>query len=263
MTALFIDRTPDATATETDDRSASEDRRSVLGRIAVVVEAFEADSVLSLGELTARTGLPRSTTYRLAEQLLSIGWLDRVPSGYRIGLRLFELGGLASSATRMRNSAVPWALQVHEQTRMTVHLGVLDGDEVVYLDKLSPRNTEVPTRIGGRWPAHRTALGKSMLAFEPAARLTSLLDTLADDGVRTSELEAELELVRQRGIASEIGESVSGLSCVAAPVRGMGRAIAAISITCPVDDLNLRRYASIVKSAADGIWNDLFGSNGR
>lgn len=263
MTSLTVDQPDRSSPTPRDGEFEEPDRRSVLGRIATVVEAFEHDSVLALGELTARTGLPRSTTYRLAEQLLSIGWLDRVPSGYRIGMRLFELGGLASSVARMRNSAMPWLSQVHEQTRMTVHLSVLDEDEVVYLDKLSPRKTPVPTRIGGRWPAHRTALGKAMLAYEPESRLAPILDGLAELGLPTSELEAELELVRQRGIASEVGESVSGLSCVAAPIRGAGRAIAAISITCPVDDLNLRRYASIVKSAADGVWADLFGSTGR
>lgn len=263
MTPLTIDQPSPTSDHPLDDQKEEPDKRSVLGRIATVVEAFEHDSVLALGELTARTGLPRSTTYRLAEQLLSIGWLDRVPAGYRIGMRLFELGGLASSVTRMRNSAVPWLAQVHEQTRMTVHLSVLDDHEIVYLDKVSPRRSPVPSRVGGRWPAHRTALGKAMLAFEPASRLLPTLDQLSAEDVATSELEAELELVRQRGVASEIGESVSGFSCVAAPVRGMGRAIAAISITCPDDDLNLKRYASIVKSAADGIWTDLFASTTR
>lgn len=251
----------ESTRDQPDVESRPEARRSVLTRIALILDAFETDSVLSLGELTDWTGLPRSTTYRLAEQLLAVGWLDRVRSGYRIGMRMFELGGLAPNATKIRTSAAPWMVQAHEQSRMTVHLGVLDGDEVVYLDKLSPRRVDVPTRVGGRRPAPSTALGKVMLAFESEGHRSEVLTASAhESGPAAEALHLDLRRTQADGVATEASESVHGLACVAAPVRGLGRAIAAVSITGPAEEFNYRRYAGIVKAAANGIWQDLFGA---
>src|SRR5690606_28190450 len=80
--------------------------RSLVGRIAAIMDSFDQqDPVLSLVELSRRSGLPKSTAHRLAEQLRAMGWLERCHSGYRVGMRLFELGGLAAKQAQLRDPA--------------------------------------------------------------------------------------------------------------------------------------------------------------
>ena len=80
---------------------ALELQKSVLGRAALLIEAFDIDRpLLSLNHLSDATGLPRSTVHRLAEQLVVIGWLEQASSGYRLGMRLFELAGLVAGRNR-------------------------------------------------------------------------------------------------------------------------------------------------------------------
>lgn len=256
------------TDTSIEDRAPAgdDDRgRSVLGRAAIVLDAFVDDSTLSLADLTATTGLPRSTVYRFAEQLVGIHWLDRVPTGYRVGMRLFEIGGRASAVSRLRDCAGPWLLQAQQQSRLAVHLGVLSGHEVVYLDRLVCSRFRVPSRLGGRRPAHCTALGKAMLAFEQPEQLDDYVDhhlcrvtaatVTAPEALRLSLARAAVD-----GVALEQDEAVAGLSCVAAPIRGAGRAIGAISIVGPTREFDVRRNAAVVRAAAAGVWGDLFPS---
>jgi DNA-binding IclR family transcriptional regulator len=242
------------------------ERRSVLGRAAAILNAFQAaDPVLSLGELTERTGLPRSTVHRFAESLVAIGWLERSLSGYRVGMRLFEVGALVANVNRIRNSAGVWMQEAHELSRLCVHLAVLDGFDVVYLDKITGRGlTTLPSRIGGRMPAHCTGLGKAMLAFASEEDIDAVvrrgLGALTPyTVVAPAAFRATLALTREAGVAVEVEEAVRGVACVAAPIRGSGRAIASISITGPSHGFELERNSTIVRRAADGIWTDLFG----
>lgn len=230
-----------------------------------MLEAFVDESALSLAELTAATGLPRSTVYRFAEQLVNIHWLDRVSSGYRVGMRLFEIGGRASTVNRLRECAGPWLLQAQQQSKLAVHLGVLSGHEVVYLDRLVCSRFEVPSRLGARRPAHCTGLGKAMLAHEPDSVIDAYIDEHLDPVTPATltapgAFKASLEQASVEGVAVEQDEAVSGLTCVAAPIRGAGRAVGAVSIVGPSRGYDMRTNASIVRAAAAGIWSDLFPS---
>ena len=127
----------------------SVDDRSVLGRAAMILNGFgDNQPSLTLNELTNRCGLPRSTVHRFAEQLVAIGWLERASSGYRVGTRLFEVGSQAEQLNRLRAAAEPWMQRLHETSRMCVHLAILDGSEVLYIDKITARDVNVPSRIG-------------------------------------------------------------------------------------------------------------------
>jgi DNA-binding IclR family transcriptional regulator len=249
-----------------EDSSAEAERRSVLGRAAALLNAFtETEPVLSLGQLTERTGLPRSTTHRLAESLVTIGWLERDLAGYRVGMRLFEVGALVINVNRIRDSASVWMQEAHELSRNAVHLAVLDGFDVVYLDKVCSRELDVPSRIGGRMPAYCTALGKAILAFASESDIELLIrDGLRARTARTvvapAVFRASIAETKIVGVAFEYEEAVLGVSCVAAPIRGSGRAIASISITGPSRSFDAARNARIVKRAADGIWTNLFPS---
>jgi len=237
----------------------------VLGRAAMLLDAFTStDAVLSLGQITERTGLPRSTAHRLAESLVAIGWLERDLTHYRVGMRLFEVGALAVKVNRLRDSAAVWMQDAHEQSRLAVHLAVLDGFDVVYLSKVSSRELDVPSRIGGRMPAHCTALGKAILAFASDDEIDAVVRhglraRTAHTVVAPAAFRAALAETKVLGVAYEHGEAVRGVSCVAAPIRSSGRAIASISITGPSSGFDPDRNAAIVKRAAEGIWATRFG----
>ena len=151
--------------------------RSVISKVVSLLDAFTADQPeLSLGDLARITGLPVSTTYRLASELVSWGGLERAESGtgYRIGMRLWELGALAPRAETLRELAQPFMQDLYAATGENVHLAVLDGLAALYVDTVSGR-TAVPTRSrrGGRLPLHATGVGKILLAPRAASRCST------------------------------------------------------------------------------------------
>lgn len=237
--------------------------RSVLARIDSVVGAFDDEhSELSLHEITVRTDLPKSTVHRLVEQLVRTGWLERGVEGYRIGMRLFEIGGLATRARRLAESAAPHLNALAAATGLAVQLGILDGTDVVYLERIATVDFALPTREGGRQPAYCTALGKAMLAHDAVATADVLAQELPQRTRRTltspEVLRADLERTKAQGVAYDHQESYDGLACVAAPVRGSGRAVAAVSVTGPVARIDLHAVAPMVQVAAQAIWADRF-----
>lgn len=237
--------------------------RSVLGRIAIVLESFdEAHVELSLSELTERAMLPKSTVHRIAEQLVALGWLERCTRGYQVGMRLFELGGLARRRARLRDKAMPFMQELSSMTHCAIHLGILDGCEVVYLATIPARGLTLPTREGGRMPAQSTGLGKAMLAFSDQTVVDAILDHPTDDcgfaPLPLPALREELLKIRAIGVAFDREESHRGVACAAAPIRGAGRPIAAISITGHVEEFNFDRASKLARRAADGVWSELF-----
>ena len=144
---------------------------AVLDRAFRLLDAFRAPPQnLTLDELTARSGLPRSTAHRLAGQLERLGALERSRRGWRLGTRLFELGQMVPRQQRLRDVALAYMEDLYEATRETVQLAVLDDGEVLYVEIISGhRRVPTPSRRGGRMPAHCTALGKAMLAFSADA----------------------------------------------------------------------------------------------
>jgi DNA-binding IclR family transcriptional regulator len=232
----------------------------------MIIAAFDANaSTLSLSQLTERTGLPKSTVHRMSDQLVEHRWLERSASGYRLGIRFFEVGGLVASRTHMRERALPYLQDLQTASKHSVHLGILDGSDVVILEKLWGHDSpSLPTRVGGRMPAHCTAAGKALLAFAP----DNVVEDLISRGLerRTGRTVVVPELFRQ-GLATvrtahwavETEENVPGLRCVAAPIRGAGRAIAAVSVSGPVHKVDVSRVVPLVRRCATDIWSQLFG----
>ena len=233
----------------------------MLGRALGLMSAFRAgESAVSLAELARRSGVAKPTAHRLLGELEAWSMVERTPGGYRLGLRLFELGQVVPRQRDLQESATPILTDLHEATRETVHLAVPDGADVVYLQKLavtgSPR---IPSRLGGRMPAHCTGVGKVLLAFGPP----SLLDAVLARGLPRCAprsvtapglLRDRLADIRERGYAEEYEESAPGVACVAAPVLGPdGVAVAAISITAWSNRFTPARVVPAVRTAALGL----------
>ena len=239
------------------------ERRSVLGRVNMILSAFDdSDQVLTLQDLTDRSELPKSTVHRMTEQLVEMGWLERNFEGYRVGMRLFEIGGLATRRRRLTESAIPHLHALSTATGFAVQLGILDDAEVVYLHRITAGDFDLPTRDGGRKPAYCTGLGKAMLAFDPEAAAEVLAGDLPARTRHTlttpEALAAELEGIAEAGLAHDREEAYEGLTCVAAPLRTTGRAIAAVSVTGPTDRFDADTIGPMVRRTAAAIWAERF-----
>jgi DNA-binding IclR family transcriptional regulator len=241
---------------------------SVLGRAFSLLTSFgPQDAELSLGELSRRTAIPKPTVHRLVAELDAWGIVERTPRGVRLGMRLFELGLLAPRQRGLREAARPYLDDLYQATHETVHLAVLDGVDVLYVDKLPGRSgPPLPSVVGGRMPAYCTGVGKAMLAYSPPAVLHAVVaaglkrrtpHTIVMPGL----LEREIETVRRRGVAFEREESTAGIACAACPVLDAdGSALAAISITGWTTALDLARVAPAVRTAALGLSRQLGAS---
>ncbi len=241
--------------------------KSVLERVFVLLDCFTADEAeLTLAELVSRTMIPKPTVHRLARALVEQRLLVRTDAGFGLGLRLFELGELVGERRDIRDAALPFLQDLYEQTHETVHLGVLEGGEVLYFAKIVGYLTfPLPTRVGGRWPAHASALGKVLLAFgseDPFLRLpVSGLKPLTPYTIVDPErLRRELAAARRDGAAIENQESVVGNACVAAPIFGSGgRPVAAVSVSGPPLRLRPVQRIPVVRRIAARITHQVGG----
>jgi IclR family transcriptional regulator, acetate operon repressor len=245
--------------------------RSVIGRAFRILDAFgPADRRLTLAEMTRRTGMPKATVHRLAGELLALGALEGEHGVYQLGMRMFEFGQLVPRQRDLREAALPFMQDLFEATHETVHLAVLDGTEVLYLEKISGhRRVAAGSRVGGRLPAYCTAVGKAILAASPPEALDAVL--AAGLARRTpfsitapAVLRQQLDRAARTGVAYEREESGPGVTCAASPVRGFGnRVVAAISVTGPISRLDPERVAPAVRLAALGLTRRVGGPASR
>ncbi len=233
----------------------------MLGRANLLLSAFSPrHRTLSLSGIVMRTGLPKSTAHRTAQQMIKLGWLNYHGGQYSLGTRMFEFAGLSPVRTELREAALPFLEDLYEATHATVHLGVMDGLEILYIDKISghDRVTDL-SRVGGRMPLHCTSLGKSILAFStPDVRREVISHGLPRyTGATISSptmLERELAAVAARQVAFDRQESSIDLICAGAPVFGPDQqVVAALSVTSPVGRARLDRIAPAVAAAARGV----------
>ena len=244
---------------------------SMVERMTLILDAFDGRNArLTLEEVARHTHLPRSTAHRILDQLVKLAWLEHTPNGYALGRRSLTLGGGDDLGHgELRASAAPWLHDLGMRTGLVVHLAVLDGASVRYLDKVGGRSaTSVPSRVGGLMPAHGTALGLAMLAWrepeEVDALMASEFSARSDAPYAALErLHAELHQVRQRGgLAFERGSWVPDVACVAAPVWGPEGPVAAISFVGGLST-PLERVAPLVVQACREISSELYGDQVR
>jgi len=246
--------------TPVDINEADFSGKSVLERATTILSSFaHGVTNCTLKDLCDRTGLPKSTVHRFAERLVEMGWLERSGGEYSIGIGLYEIGNLANRYYRLRTLALPHLQQLAVTTRCATQLAVLQGSEIEYLEIIPFRNFHPPSWEGGRMPAYCTALGRAILAFSSTAELAYALDVprvrrTPYTMVTTPALRDEFERIRTSGMSVDHEESFRGLSCVAAPVRGSGRAIAAISACAPSVPFPTAQIGLQVRRTAQAIW---------
>jgi DNA-binding IclR family transcriptional regulator len=222
------------------------------------LDAFdETHRELTLAALVRRSGLPRSTVHRTAERMIRLGWLDKPAEAYRVGTRIFEISGLVPVRHEMREAVLPFLQDLYAATRTTVQLGILDGTQVLIVEKITGhRPMPMLSQVGARIPAHCSSLGRAILAFSTAEAVDAVIAAgLIPRTPRTltSEvaLRRELAAVPDRGWAVEREEGNIGVSCLAAPVFDQcGTVAAAVSVTGPSSVVRPERMGPAVRLAA-------------
>lgn len=236
-------------------------------RIVRIIGSFSlTEPRLGLDDLTKKSGLPKATVYRIAEALCEEHVLEKdgVTSTYRIGIKLFELGSLYLSSMRIKDIAFGEMEKLHLETGETIHMGILDGNEVVSIEGFeSSRSLHTKLFIGKRAPLYCTAVGKAILAFLPDRDREKLLESLelvphtSKTITDRDSLRDELEKIRSRGMAFDRGENEDGVVCVGAPIFGSSReVVASISISGPVFRMGeevLTRYSRMLKEVVERI----------
>ncbi|WP_338693744.1 IclR family transcriptional regulator [Streptomyces sp. Q6] len=234
---------------------------SVLSRATRILEAFTQDApALAVSEIARRTGLHVATASRLVTELVAHGFLSRDDDRkVRIGVRLWELATRASPALSLRDAAMPFMEGVHDVVGHHVQLGVLDGDDVLFLERLSAPGAVVNyTRIAGRLPLHASSSGLVFLAHGSAELRERILvgpctAYTSRTPVSPSRLRALLAEIRQQGYAYCPGYVHEDALGIAAPVRGDdGSVAAALAVIVPNDE-HAHVVVPVVRTAALGI----------
>ncbi|MDF1604681.1 IclR family transcriptional regulator [Nocardioides sp. YIM 152315] len=242
--------------------TAPRSRSSVLERATGILEIFlDGPETCLLDDVVGRTGLPRSTAFRLMSQLVDLGWLVHDPrGGYRLGERLRSPGERESAAPRelpfpgLRGAAQEVLGELHRRTRAAVYLGVLDGGRVRYLYDVGGTSfDQLSCPVGRGFLAYHTALGRAMLAGLPPEEVDRLY---ADDPPTGPvgdlvRLHRELATIRRRnGVVIVQSEgSPLGVATVAAPIPGLQRVRAAIGLVAP-EPFQPERCAELLLAAS-------------
>ncbi|MBV8997919.1 MAG: IclR family transcriptional regulator [Solirubrobacterales bacterium] len=226
-----------------------------------MLETFSpASPALTLSEIARRTGLPLTTAHRLLAELCDAGALERESDGrYRIGLRLWEIASLAPRGVPLREAALPFLEDLYEVTHENAQLGVREGHDVVYIERIAGRRAVgVLTRVGGRFPLHASGIGLVLLAHAPEriqrevleGRLQRFTDHTITDPARLARI---LARVRRDGVAISDRQVTDDAMSVAAPITdASGEVIAALSIVAKAGDTVAERLAPAVRAAALG-----------
>ncbi|MGN0658966.1 MAG: IclR family transcriptional regulator [Emergencia sp.] len=209
---------------------------------------------LGVTEISERVGLHKSTAHRIISTLAARGYINKTEKGtYRLGLKLIEAVSCYINGLELQTEARPYVAQITSELGLTSHLGVLDGDQVVYIEKMDVfSNVRMYSQIGVRVHSYSCSLGKCLLSNYSSDQVRRIMancsfirftpKTLGS----VDELIADLDLVRKRGWAIDDEEAEIGHRCIGAPIYDYrGDIIAAISASGPTSTLTVDRIQPV------------------
>ena len=213
------------------------------------------DMARTARDIAVQLHLNRTTVHRVLNVLMQRAWIEKTPGGssYRLSLKFLMLSQLAGRSRNVVQEVRPVLDRLSDLTRETVHLGVLDGYEVVHLDKVdSPESFGISSRIGSRSVPHLTGLGKALLAAESDAFLEQYLSGMANGACERlienlDVVRSEILVTRERGYSVDDEEDSIGVRCLGVAVLGpRGKPVLAISVTGPSPRFTRERLAACV-----------------
>ena len=241
-----------------------------LGKAMAVLDAVStANAPLRFTDLLAKVDQPRGTLHRQISNLIDEGLLQVNPDhSYEVGLRLLKFASNAWADNRFREIAEPHLRRLYESVGETIHLGVLQGVEVIYLDKVESRQSvRMHSQIGNASPAFCTGVGKAAMSALPSPELHSRISTIrfhpyTANTIRTADaLLTELGEIRSAGYGFDREEHEAGIHCVAAPIADPDHGFyAGVSVTAPVYRVSMeqmKNWARDVCVTSEAITDDM------
>jgi IclR family transcriptional regulator, pca regulon regulatory protein len=242
-----------------------------LERGLAILSSFHSDrALIGVSELSRELRLSRSTAHRYVATLAKLGYLQQDPDSkrYRLGPKVLDLGFSAINSMDVREISAPYLRQLSDETGFTVNLAILDGTDVVYIERCrtagpGQREIDLNLHVGSRLPAYCTAMGKAILAFVAEERLEEIIPRIefVPRGPNTltsaSAFRAELERIRASGIAVNDEELAYGLRSIAAPIHShAGEVVAALNLAVhrtmvSMDELIARYGPPVAQTARD------------
>ncbi|MEC5273290.1 IclR family transcriptional regulator [Caldifermentibacillus hisashii] len=230
-------------------------------KILDLFDEFEPE--LKITEISDKMELNKSTVHSLLKTLEKHKYIDQNPENgkYKLGLKLIERGNCVVSTIDIRQVARTYLLDLAKRTGQTVHLGILNGKEGVYIDKIEGESAIIRfSKIGKGFPLHATAIGKVLLAFQEPKETNLLLSnynfteqteySITNQG----EFLAQIEKVHQQGYAIDNQENELGVRCIAAPLLNFeNKVLAGISISTLISQVNdekLGKYIKLLKQTS-------------
>jgi len=247
-------------------------RTKSLERALDILDCFNFNKKeLSLSEIVQKTGLNKTTTKRLVANLTARGYLQQIPKSkhYQLGLRLFELGGIVFSSFSLRKAAGHPMSRLQNATGVTVLLGVMMEEQLVYMDKREGNGMiQISSDIGWLRPLHYGMLGMVLMAYLTTEKVRDILKKCPLESHTPYSISDEyafklrLEKIRKDGYIVEREEAVEGIVGIAAPIRDYSRqVVAALGVALPIGKLNegegVKKIVELVKNTTDEISSDL------
>lgn len=259
-----------------------ESRRSVLGRAFEILDCFVGGQEMTVAGICEQTGLPPATVHRMLAALVEWEGVERTSRGrYRLGARIWRLGVSAPQIRRLRELSQPYLVNLHMATRGTVYLGVRDGQDAVFGDRITRvKPTVLSSYVTRRMPLQSTACGRVLLAYNQEAwqnlqrdaQVLQEAEDIAARGITAAEsdqgarpsvdlaaLGRELVTIRSNGYAVIRNDGLRGRTSVAAPVYGEdGAVVASLTVSFPETRIpEPRTILPQVLGTARAISNDL------
>lgn len=233
---------------------------SMVERVSLVLRTFSSTGPMTLAQVTASTGLPRSSVHRLLDQLVTAGWLARsTEHSYELGVSAYEMGYSALRQNRLLRQAVPAMNAFAQRTGYTIQLGVVDRGDTIYFAKTNGRKSgPTPTAVGQRVPAHLTAVGKMIMANAAGLPEIRWPSPQGPPSQRLTPYQQELADARNRGSAFDHGEAFPGIACVGVSIGPADHPygnLAGLSVTAPIGSFDPRQLVAPLRIVAGEIWD--------
>jgi len=247
------------------------DKVQMLDRTVAILDSFSLDQpVQGVRDVARKTGLSSSTVGRIMAYLKDLGILNQDPDtlAYMMGSKPLAWAGIYTVSNDVRSLALPVMVRLHDKTRETISLYVLEGDERVCVERLeSPETVRIVARVGRRIPLYAGSAGKIFLAYLPEARREEILKKVKlvpmTEKTITSqeELRTNLQKIQKLGYAISRGEWILEAAGVAGPVFDQrGQITAALTISGPAQRFTSEKMlemAHLVKEGAAEISTEL------
>lgn len=212
---------------------------------------------MGVTEVSRELDIHKSTVYRLLDTLKFRGYLEKNEDNhkYRAGINLFELSSKVINDIDSRIRVRPYLEELMQKTKETIHLGILDAGEVIYLDKVESTATiRMYSQVGKRVPAHSTSLGKAIMAHLSEERVKEILKEKGMEKntentiIELDKFLAHLEKVRKQGFAVDDEEQEEDIRCIAGPIfNHRGDVVAAFSISAPITRMTETRMKELAE----------------